>query len=127
VTIGILLLLSPDGSNTTSAFWGPVIGIAIRDREKAARARLDQGLAVDRRSLLSPPWLEPVCAVVLTGAAIGVGLLVDALFGHGRYVTAEIGACMLTGSAICYVGLLVVLRTLRRRRRRRRRRRLAAD
>ncbi|ROP60567.1 hypothetical protein [Curtobacterium sp. PhB115] len=67
--MAILVLVDPVCSQATVAFWWPTIGIAIQDRERAARARLDRGLQVDRRSLLSPPWLEPTCAVLLTSGA----------------------------------------------------------
>jgi hypothetical protein len=116
VTIGVLILLDPDGNQVMAAFWGPAIGIAIQDREKDARARLDQGLPVDRASLLSPPWLEPVCAALLTGGAIGVGLLLDALFGDRTFITLGVGSGLLAASALSFVGLVVVLRARRRRR-----------
>jgi len=115
-TLAILILVDPDGSQATVAFWGPTIGIAIQDRERAARARLDRGLPVDRRSLLSPPWLEPTCAVLLTGVAVGLGMLINALFGHGTSVTTWVGAGVFLGSAATLVGLLLVLRNRRRRR-----------
>ncbi len=41
--MGALILLNPEGGQTGIALWGPAIGITIRDREKAARERLDQG------------------------------------------------------------------------------------
>lgn len=114
-TMAILILVDPGGSQATVAFWGPTIGIAIQDRERAARARLDRGLPVDRRSLLSPPWLEPTCAVLLTGVAVGLGLLINALFGHGTFVTTWVGAVVFLGSAASLVALLLVLRSRGRR------------
>jgi len=114
-TLAILVLVDPDGSQATVAFWGPTIGIAIQDRERAARARLDSGFPVDRRSLLSPPWLEPTCAVLLTGVAVGLGMLINALFGHGTSVTAWVGAGVFLGSAASFVALVLVLRSRRRR------------
>ncbi|MCS6583110.1 hypothetical protein [Curtobacterium citreum] len=114
-TLAILILVDPDGSQATVAFWGPTIGIAIQDRERAARARLDSGFPVDRRSLLSPPWLEPTCAVLLTGVAVGLGMLINALFGHGTSNTAWVGAGMFLGSAASLVALVLVLRSRRRR------------
>ncbi|MCS5494179.1 hypothetical protein [Curtobacterium flaccumfaciens] len=115
-TMAILILVDPDGSLATVAFWGPTIGIAIQDRERAARARLNRGLPVDRRSLLSPPWLEPTCAVLLTGVAVGLGMLINALFGHGTSVTTWVGAGVFLGSAASFVALVLVLRSRRRRR-----------
>ena len=114
-TLAILILVDPDGSQATVAFWGPTIGIAIQDRERAARARLDRGLPGDRRSLLSPPWLEPTCAVLLTGVAVGLGMLINALFGHGTSITAWVGAGVFLGSAASFVALVLVLRSRRRR------------
>ncbi|MDT0233537.1 hypothetical protein [Curtobacterium sp. BRB10] len=114
-TMAILILVDPGGSQATVAFWGPTIGIAIQDRDRAARARLDRGLPVDRRSLLSPPWLEPTCAVLLTGVAVGLGMLINAVFGHGASVTTWVGAGVFLGSAASLVGLLLVLRDRRRR------------
>lgn len=116
VTGGVLILLDPGGSQAMVAFWGPTIGIAIRDREQAARDRLDQGLPVDRASLLSPPWLEPVCAALLSGSAIGVGLLLDALFGDRTFTTVGIGTIVLSSSILAFLLLLVVLRARRQRR-----------
>ncbi|WIB72081.1 hypothetical protein [Curtobacterium sp. MCBD17_026] len=115
-TMAILILVDPDGSQATVAFWGPTIGIAIQDREKAARARLDRGLPVDRRSLLSPPWLEPTCAGLLTAVAVGLGMLINALFGHGTFVTTWVGAGVFLGGAASLVILLLALRRRRRRR-----------
>jgi hypothetical protein len=114
-TLAILILVDPDGSQATVALWGPMIGITIQDRERAARARLDRGLPVDRRSLLSPPWLEPTCAVLLTGVAVGLGMLINALFGHGTSITAWVGAGVFLGSAASFVALVLVLRSRRRR------------
>ncbi|MBF4629381.1 hypothetical protein K0028_00470 [Curtobacterium flaccumfaciens pv. flaccumfaciens] len=114
-TLAILILVDPGGSQATVAFWGPMIGITIQDRERAARARLDRGLPVDRRSLLSPPWLEPTCAVLLTGVAVGLGMLINALFGHGTSITAWVGAGVFLGSAASFVALVLVLRSRRRR------------
>ena len=114
-TLAILILVDPGGSQATVAFWGPMIGITIQDRERAARARLDRGLPVDRRSLLSPPWLEPTCAVLLTGVAVGLGMLINALFGHGTSVTTWVGAGVFLGSAASFVALVLVLRSRRRR------------
>ncbi|MBT1672371.1 hypothetical protein [Curtobacterium flaccumfaciens] len=99
----------------TVAFWVPMIGITIQDRERAARARLDRGFPVDRRSLLSPPWLEPTCAVLLTGVAVGLGMLINALFGQGTSITAWVGAGVFLGSAASFVALVLVLRSRRRR------------
>lgn len=115
-TMAILIVVDPGGSQATVAFWGPMIGITIQDRERAARARLDRGLPADRRSLLSPPWLEPTCAVLLTGVAVGLGMLINALFGHGTSVTTWVGAGVFLGSAASLVGLLLVLRSRRSRR-----------
>jgi len=114
-TLVILILVDPGGSQATVAFWGPMIGITIQDRERAARARLDRGLPVDRRSLLSPPWLEPTCAVLLTGVAVGLGMLINALFGHGTSIRAWVGAGVFLGSAASFVALVLVLRSRRRR------------
>ncbi|KQO64281.1 hypothetical protein ASF23_17115 [Curtobacterium sp. Leaf261] len=99
------------------AFCGPTIGIAVRDREKTARTRLDQGLPVDRASLLSPRWLEPVCAVLLSVFAIGAGLLLDALFGNRTFVTVWVGTAFFAGSVLGFLLLIVVLRARRHRRR----------
>jgi len=115
-TMAILILVDPDGSLATVAFWGPTIGIAIQDRERAARARQDRGLPVDRRSLRSPPWLEPTCAVLLTGVAVGLGMLINALFGHGTSVTTWVGAGVFLGSTASFAALVLVLRSRRRRR-----------
>ncbi|PZF10169.1 hypothetical protein [Curtobacterium sp. MCLR17_034] len=115
-TMAILIVVDPGGSQATVAFWGPTIGIAIQDRERAARARLDRGLPVARRSILSPPWLEPTCAVLLTGVAVGLGMLINALFGHSTSVTTWVGAGVFLGSAASLVGLLLVLRNRRRQR-----------
>ncbi|WP_146247860.1 hypothetical protein [Curtobacterium sp. MCLR17_039] len=115
-TMAILILVDPDGSQATVAFWGPTIGIAIQDRERAARARQDRGLPVDRRSLRSPPWLEPTCAVLLTGVAVGLGMLINALFGHGTSVTTWVGAGVFLGSTASFAALVLVLRSRRRRR-----------
>lgn len=117
VTVGVLILLNPDGSQAMLAFWGPTIGIAIRDREKTARTRLDQGLPVDRASLLSPRWLEPVCAALLSVFAIGAGLLLDALFGNRTFVTVWVGTAFFAGSVLGFLLLIVVLRARRHRRR----------
>ncbi|MEV7761483.1 hypothetical protein [Curtobacterium flaccumfaciens] len=114
-TMAILIVVDPGGSQATVAFWGPMIGITIQDRERAARARLDRGLPVDRRSLPSPPWLEPTCAVWLTGVAVGLGMLINALFGHGTSITAWVGAGVFLGSAASFVALVLVLRSRRRR------------
>ncbi|WP_146244618.1 hypothetical protein [Curtobacterium sp. MCPF17_018] len=110
-----MILLNPEGSLAAIAVWGPTIGVAIRDREKAARARLDKGLPVDRASLLSPPWIEPVCAALIAGFAVGLGLLLDALFGHRTFVTVWVGLSFLVSSALGFLLLLIVLRALRRR------------
>lgn len=115
--MGVLILLNPEGNQLMAAFWGPAIGIAFRDREKTARVRLDQGLPVDRSSLLSPAWLEPVCAALLTGFAVGAGLLLDALFGDRTSVTVWLGAAISVSSVLSFLILLVVLRTRRRWRR----------
>ncbi|WP_139200780.1 hypothetical protein [Curtobacterium sp. MMLR14_010] len=115
VSVGVLILLNPDGNQAMVTFWGPTIGIAIRDREKAARARLDQGLPADRASLLSPRWLEPVCAALLSVFAVGGGLLLDALFGNRTFVTVWVGTALLAGSVLGFLLLLVVLRTRRQR------------
>jgi hypothetical protein len=114
-TMAALIMVDPDGSQATLAFWGPTIGIAIQGRERAARARLDRGLPVDRRSLLSPPWLEPTCAVLLTGVVVGLGMLINALFGHGTFVTTWVGAGVFLVSAASLVALLLVLRSRGRR------------
>lgn len=114
-TVAILILVDPGGSQATAAFWGPMIGITIQDRERAARARLDRGFPVDRRSLLSPPWFEPTCAVLLTGVAVGLGMLINALFGHGTSITAWVGAGVFLGSAASFVALVLVLWSRRRR------------
>lgn len=116
-TVAALILLDPEGGQAVIALWGPTIGIAIRDREKDARERLDQGRPVDRASLLSPLWLEPVCAALIAGFAVGLGLLLDALFGHRTFVTVQVGLRVLVSSAVGFVLLLVVLRARRRRRR----------
>jgi hypothetical protein len=115
-TMAILIVVDPGGSQATVAFWGPTIGIAIQDRERAARARQDRGLPVDRRSLLSPPWLEPTCAVLLTGVTVGLGMLINALFGHGTSVTTWVGAGVVLGSTASFAALVLVLRSRRRRR-----------
>jgi len=115
-TMAILILVDPDGSQATVAFWGPTIGIAIQDRERAACARQDRGLPVDRRSLRSPPWLEPTCAVLLTGVAVGLGMLINALFGHGTSVTTWVGVRVFLGSTASFAALVLVLRSRRRRR-----------
>lgn len=114
-TVAALIVLEPDGSQAMGVFWGPAIGVAIQDRQKAARARLDKGLPVDRASLRSPRWLEPVCAVLLTAFAIGLGLLLNAVLGHGTPTTLGVGSSLLAGSAIGLVGLFVALRATRRR------------
>ncbi|MDR6571550.1 hypothetical protein J2X60_000175 [Curtobacterium sp. 320] len=114
-TMGILILLNPEGSQAAIAVWGPTIGVAIRDREQAARVRLDQGLPVDRASLLSPPWLEPVSAALLAGFAVGLGLLLDALLGHRTFVTVWVGLSFLISSSLGFLLLFIVLRALRRR------------
>ncbi|MFZ7089351.1 hypothetical protein [Curtobacterium sp. RRHDQ10] len=119
VTIIALGLLNPDGSAAMVAFWGPTIGIAVRDRQKAARTRLDQGLPIDRAALLSRRWLEPVCAALLTGFAVGAGLLLDALFGDRTFVTVWVGTAFLAGTAGGFLLLLLLLVVLRARRRRR--------
>ncbi|WIB60963.1 hypothetical protein DEJ13_03760 [Curtobacterium sp. MCLR17_007] len=117
VTAAVLILLDPDGNQAMIAFWGPAIGITIREREQTARARSDQGLPVDGASLRSEPWLEPLSATLLTGAAVGIGLLLDALFGHRTFVTTWVGAGFLVASAVCFLAVLLVLRARRRRRR----------
>lgn len=116
VSVLVLIAINPDGNQSAFAFWGPAIGVAIRDREQSARKRLDEGLPVDRASLLSPAWLEPVCAVLLIAASVGLSLVLDALFGHRTVVTTWFGAGLLVGSAAGFGALLLVLRAARRRR-----------
>jgi len=65
--------------------------------------------------LLSPPWLEPVCAALITGFAVGLGLLLDALFGHRTFVTVCVSLSFLVSSSLGFLLLLIVLRALRRR------------
>jgi hypothetical protein len=96
-----------------------LIGVTIRDREKLARTRLDQGLPVDRASLISPPWLEPVLTLLMTATAIGAGLLLSAVFRGATPGLVWEGAAFLLGGAVGFLGLITVLSIQRRQRRRR--------
>ncbi len=58
-----------------------------------------------------------MCAALIAGFAVGLGLLLDALFGHQTFVTVQVGLSVLVSSAVGFVLLVVVLRALRRRRR----------
>lgn len=114
--MGALILLNPEGNQIALAVRGPTIGIAIRDRERAARARSDQGLPVGRASLLAPSWLEPTCAALIAVFAVGLSLLLDALFGHRTFVTVWVGMSFMVSSALGYLLLIIVMRAQRRRR-----------
>jgi len=116
VTLAVLVLVQPDGGSAVVALWGPSIGLAIADRQKAATARSEQGLPVDRASLLSPAWHEPVCAALLTTFTIGLGFLFGALFGVGTSATWWVGPCFLIGSGLGFLVLITVLRVRHHRR-----------
>ncbi|WP_144765854.1 hypothetical protein [Curtobacterium sp. 9128] len=117
VSLGLLVLLAPGYGTALVAFWGPAIGIPIREREDLARTRLDRGQPVDRNSLLAQRWLEPTCALLLLGVVVGLGLLVGAFFAQRMSSTTWGGVVVLTCTALCFLVLVVVLRLRRRVRR----------
>lgn len=112
-TIAVTALVNPEGNQSAVMAWGPIIGLAVRDRQLAARARLDRGLPPRDPSARAPRWPEPVLAVLLTAGVVGLGLLLDALFGHRTVVTTWVGGGL---AAVCVLGLVVVWLLLRRRR-----------
>jgi hypothetical protein len=103
----VVIAASQVGQPAVSAFWGPAIGLTIRDRLDDARGRADAGRDTSRRALLGPAWLEPVLALLLTSFAVGLSLLIGALVdGAGVAVVATgIGLCLASALA----GLAVVL------------------
>jgi hypothetical protein len=58
-----------------------------------------------------------VCAALLSAIAVGLGLVLDALFGHRTFVTVRVGTAFLGSSALAFLLLLVVLCARQRRRR----------
>ncbi|OIH97800.1 hypothetical protein BIU97_01675 [Curtobacterium sp. MCBA15_009] len=114
-TFAALVVLEQEGSTAFVAFWGPATGLAIQDRQRAARDRADRGLSLDRRSLVGPPWREPLYTALLTAFAVGAGLLVHAIFG-GWSGTAALGAGLLLASAAAGAALVLVARARHRRR-----------
>jgi hypothetical protein len=64
---------------------------------------------------VSPPWLEPVCAALLAGFAVGLGLLLDALFGHRTFATVWVGLSFLVSTSLGFLLFFILLRALRRR------------
>ncbi len=90
-TIAVTAIVNPEGNQSAATAWGPIIGLVVRDRQLAARGRVDRGLPPRDPSARAPRWPEPVLAVLLTAGVVGLGLLLDALLGHRTVVTTWVG------------------------------------
>ncbi|MBD8586083.1 hypothetical protein IFT90_16115 [Frigoribacterium sp. CFBP 8766] len=117
----VVIAVSQVGQPAVVCFWGPVIGLTIRDRLDDARSRAVEGRDISRAALLGPAWLEPVLSLLLTSFAIGLSFLFGAVFdGLAAHV-------VWTGVTLCLASTLAYLLILLRGRRRTRRRETAAD
>ncbi|MEK6343583.1 MAG: hypothetical protein V4737_07030, partial [Curtobacterium sp.] len=65
-TIAVTAIVNPEGNQSAATAWGPIIGLVVRDRQLAARGRVDRGLPPRDPSAPAPRWPEPVLAVLLT-------------------------------------------------------------
>lgn len=111
----VVIVASQVGQPAVAGFWGPVIGLTIRDRLGDARSRADEGRDTSRAALLGPAWLEPVLSLLLTSFAIGLSFLFGAVFDG---LAAPV---VWTGVALCLASTLAYLAVLLRGRRRSRR------
>ncbi|MFJ4219574.1 hypothetical protein [Curtobacterium luteum] len=109
-TIAVTVLVVPGGTVSAAVAWGPIIGVVVRDRQLDARGRVDRGLPPVDPSARAPRWVEPVLAVLLTVGVVGLGLLLDALVGHGTIVTTWVGGVLLVAGALGVVVVVTVLR-----------------
>ncbi|WP_209559972.1 hypothetical protein [Frigoribacterium sp. PvP032] len=111
----VVIVASQVGQPAVVAFWGPVIGLTIRDRLDDARSRADEGRDTSRAALLGPAWLEPVLSLLLTSFAVGLSFVLGAVFDHGPAAVAWTGSALCGASALAYLAIL--LRGRRRSRR----------
>ncbi|WP_423921734.1 hypothetical protein ACPEEZ_01360 [Frigoribacterium sp. 2-23] len=109
VTLGVLVAVE-SGGVAIGAFWGPAIGLVIKDRRTDAQDRQRRGLPVSRCDLVGPAWLEPVLAGLLTMFAIGLGLAIGFVFDDVSPAGLWAGLGLIVASALTTLGLVVVRR-----------------
>ena len=105
------------GGTAAAAFWGPTIGMSIRDRLATAKQRQPQGRPLSRREMVGPYWLEPLLAVLFTLFVIGLGLALGFVFGHGSLRTLWSGVALIAAAGLGTIGLFLVQRRRKERHR----------
>jgi len=107
--VTMVVVLSAGGQAAAAIGWGPLIGLVIQDRRKAARTRADEGLPVRRRDL-GDGWGEPVTALLLTLVFTGLGLVLHALFAGPMGVALWTGLGLIVTGGAAYAALLLAPR-----------------
>lgn len=113
VTFAVTLIVDPAVS-AAGAFWGPAIGVAIRDRQFTACRRQGKGLPLSRRDLVGPRWLEPLAALLLTIFFVGLSFALGFVFGSAPVALRWTGVCLIAASLVAFGTLLLFLRRRRR-------------
>jgi hypothetical protein len=116
LTFAVTLLVDPAVS-AAGAFWGPAIGVTIRDRQFTAYRRQGKGVALSRRDLTGPQWLEPLAATLLTILFVGISFALGFVFGGTPVALLWTGVSLMATSLVAFGIVLVALRARKRRRR----------
>ncbi|NIJ04622.1 hypothetical protein [Frigoribacterium faeni] len=115
VSLAVIVVVQ-QGHTAVGAFWGPCIGLVIRDRLDDAAKRSEEGRDTSRASLVGRAWVEPVVGVLLGTFVVGLSMLAAAVFDGVSAARLGTGVALCTGGALgCAVLVLVGHRRLRRR------------
>jgi len=115
VSLAVIVVVQ-QGHTAVGAFWGPCIGLVIRDRLDDAAKRSEEGRDTSRASLVGRAWVEPVVGVLLGAFVVGLSILAAAVFDGVIAARLGTGVALCTGGALgCAVLVLVGHRRLRRR------------
>lgn len=115
VSLAVIVVVQ-QGHTAVGAFWGPCIGLVIRDRLDDAAKRSEEGRDTSRASLVGRAWVEPVVGVLLGAFVVGLSILAAAVFDGVSAARLGTGVALCTGGALgCAVLVLVGHRRLRRR------------
>ncbi|WP_157887627.1 hypothetical protein [Frondihabitans sp. PAMC 28766] len=115
MTFAVTLIVDPAVS-AAGAFWGPAIGVAIRDRQFTAYRRQGKGLSLSRRDLIGPWWLEPLAALLLTIFFVGISFALGFVFGGTPVSLRWTGVYLMATSLVTFGILLLIIRGRRRNR-----------